>query len=107
MQQRRHLDIPVGTRTRTAARVPIDGDYVFVEHIVSSDCRPSDAERLAYFMRGDLIPPCQRCGKRCIWELKEAKFETTPEIWQKQTDYVLKHVRGDRPDVPYPSGSKR
>jgi hypothetical protein len=107
MQERKYLDIPVGTRTRTAARVPIDGEYEFVEHVVSSDCSPSDAERTMYFVRGSLMPPCKRCGKRGIWELKEAKFETTSDIWQKQNEYVLKNVRGDRPDVPYPSGSQR
>ncbi len=107
MEQHKYLNIPVGTRFRTAERVPIDGDYQFVEHIVSSDCSPLDAERTIYFMRGDLIPPCKHCGKRGIWELKEAKFETTPDIWQKQNEYVLKYVRGDRPDLPYPGGAKR
>ncbi len=107
MQQGKYLNIPVGTRVRTAARVPIDGDYQFAEHIVSSDCSPSDAERTIYLMRGELMPPCRRCGKRAIWELKEAKFETTPDIWKTQNEYVLKNVRGDRPDVPYPSGSKQ
>lgn len=107
MQKRVYLDIPVGTKLRTAARVPIDGDYQFVEHIVTSDCSPTDAERTLYLMRGGLIPPCQRCSKRAVWELKEAKLETTGEVWQKQNEYVLKNVRGDRPDVPYPSGSKK
>jgi len=107
MQQHKYLDIPVGTRVRTAARVPIDGDYQFVEHIVSSDCSPSDAERTIYLMRGNLIPACKRCGKRGIWELKEAKFESTHGIWNKQNEYVLRVVRGDRPDLSYPSGTKQ
>jgi hypothetical protein len=107
MQQRKYLDIPVGTRVRTAARVPIDGDYEFVEHIATSDCSPSDAERASYLVRGDLMPRCKRCGKRGIWELKEARFDTEPDIWQTQNEYVLKNVRGDRPDIPYPSGTKR
>ncbi len=107
MQPRKYLDIPVGTRVRTAARVPIDGHYQLVEHIVSSDCSPSETERQAYLMRGELVPPCKLCSKRAIWELKEAKFETTRDIWQKQNEFVLKDVRGDRPDVPYPGGTKR
>jgi hypothetical protein len=107
MKERKYLDIPVGTRTRTAARVPIDGDYQLVEHVVSSDCSPSDTERQAYLMRGEVMPPCRLCGKRAIWELKEAKFETTRDIWQTQNEYVLKNVRGDRPDVPFPGGNKR
>ena len=107
MEQHKYLDIPVGTRFRTASRVPADGYYHFVEHIAPSDCAPSDEERSMYFMRGELIPSCKRCGKRAVWELKEHKFETTREIWQTQNDYVLKNVRGDRPDVPYPGGKMR
>jgi len=105
MEQRKMIDVPVGTAVRSSNRAPIDGDYELVEHIAPSDCSPSGDERVAYFGRGELLPPCKRCGKRGVWKLKETKFMITPE--QDQTEYVLKEVRGDRPDVSYPSGMKR
>ena len=105
MQQRKMIDIPLGTTVRTAARAPIDGDYEFVEHIAPSDCSPSAAERKLYFFRGELLPPCKRCGKRGIWKLAEYRFDILPE--RDNTQFVLKEVRGDRPDVPYPSGTKQ
>ena len=105
MQQQKKLDVPIGTTVRSAARAPIDGDYELVEHIASSDCSPSDAERKLYLMRGELLPPCKRCGKRGIWKLTEYRVEIPPEM--DQTPFVLKEIRGDRPDVPWPSGTKR
>jgi len=105
MQQRKMLDIPVGTTVRSSNRAPIDGDYEFVEHIASSTCKPSGAESSIYLLRGELLPPCKSCGKRGIWKLTGSKFEISPE--KDQTPYVLKEIRGDRPDVPYPSGTKK
>ncbi|MBM3156504.1 MAG: hypothetical protein FJ004_04380 [Chloroflexi bacterium] len=107
MEQRKRIDIPVGTEVRSSSRVPIDGYYEFFEHCVSSDCSPSTDERVTYLMRGELVPRCKRCGKRGKWKLKDARFETTPDVWRKQTDYVLANVRGDRPDLPLPRGAKR
>ena len=103
--QQKNLDIPVGTTVRSSSRVPIDGDYEFVEHIAPSDCSPSAEERKLYLLRGELVPMCKRCGKRGIWKLTESKFDIPPE--RDQTPFVLKEVRGDRPDLPYPSGAKR
>ncbi len=105
MQQRKMIDIPLGTTVRSSNRAPIDGDYEFVEHIASSDCSPSAEERKLYLFRGELLPPCKRCGKRGIWKLTEYRFEIPPEM--DKTQFVLKEVRGDRPDVTYPSGTKR
>jgi len=107
MEQRKGIDIPVGTEVRSSGRVPIDGYYEFTEHAIPTDCSPSNAERITYFMRGGVVPGCKRCGKRSTWRLKEAKFETTPDIWRTQTDYVLGNIRGDCPDLPWPRGAKR
>ena len=41
MEQRKMIDIPIGTTVRSAVRAPIDGDYEFVEHLAPSDCKPS------------------------------------------------------------------
>ena len=105
MQQRKMIDIPIGTEVRTANRAPIDGDYELVHHVVSSECKPSAKEGKVYKFRGELLPPCSRCGKRAIWKLAEYKFDVPPE--RDKTRFVLKEVRGDRPDVLYPSGMKK
>ncbi len=105
MQQRKMIDIPIGTEVRTANRAPVDGDYELVRHVNSSECRPSARESKVYKFRGELMPVCPHCGKRAIWKLVEYKFEVSSAI--DKTPYVLKVVRGDRPDVPYPSGTKR
>jgi len=104
-QQRKMIDIPLGTEVRTAIRAPIDGDYEFVKHIVDSSCKPAAKEKRVYKFRGELLPRCPKCGKRAIWKLVEYKFEVSAEI--DHTAYVLKEVRGDRPNVPYPAGAKR
>lgn len=105
MEQRKMIDIPVGTTVRSNVRAPIDGQYEFVEHVTPSDCSPSGDDRVVYRGRGELLPTCKLCGKRGIWKLEESRFEIPPE--QNKTEYVLKEVRGDRPDVAYPSGTKR
>ena len=105
MQQRKMIDVPIGTEVRTATRAPIDGDYEFAKHIVDSKCKPSAKESKVYKFRGELLPTCPKCGKRALWKLVEYKFEISPE--RDRTEYVLKVVRGDRPNVPYPSGTKR
>ena len=105
MQQRKMIDIPLGTEVRTALRAPIDGDYEFVKHIVDSSCKPAAKEKKVYRFRGELLPRCPKCSKRAVWKLVEYKFDIIPE--RNKTDYVLKVVRGDRPGVPYPSGTKR
>ena len=103
MEQRKMIDVPIGTTVRSSVRAPIDGDYEFVEHLVPSDCKPSGGDTKIYRMRGELLPPCKACGKRGIWKLAESKLE----IAKDNTPYVLEKVRGDRPDVSYPSGTKR
>jgi NAD-dependent SIR2 family protein deacetylase len=105
MQQRKMIDIPLGTEVRTALRAPIDGDYQFVQHITASKCKPSAKESRVYKFRGELLPPCPKCGKRAVWKLVEYKFEIPPD--RNKTAYILKVVRGDRPDVAYPSGTKK
>ena len=105
MEQRKMIDIPVGTTVRSNVRAPIDGDYEFVEHINPADCKPSGKENVVYRGRGQLLPLCPGCGKRSIWKLKESKFDIPPE--KNNTEYVLREVRGDRPDLPYPSGTKK
>lgn len=102
MEQRK-VDVPVGIKVRSSARAAIDGTYEFVEHVAPSDCKPSGGDAKVYRMRGELLPPCQACGKRGIWKLAESKLEITKD----NTPYVLKEIRGDRPDLAYPSGSKR
>lgn len=105
MQQRKMIDVPLGTTVRSSSRAPIDGDYEFVEHVASSDCSPAAEERKLYLFRGELLPPCKRCGKRGIWKLTEYRFDIPPE--RDNTPFVLREVRGDLPDVPWPSGSKQ
>lgn len=105
MQQRKMIDIPIGTEVRTWYRAPIDGDYEFVQHLIPSNCKPSAKEHKVYKFRGELLPPCKHCGKRALWKLVEYKFEIVPE--KDHTAFVLKEVRGDRSDVPYPAGAKR
>jgi hypothetical protein len=105
MQQRKMIDVPIGTEVRTAIRAPIDGDYEFVQHVASSTCKPTAKDRKLYRFRGQLLPPCPRCHKRAVWKLAEYKFEIAPDI--DHTAFVLREVRGDRPDVAYPSGTKR
>jgi hypothetical protein len=103
MEQRHMIDVPVGTAVRTAVRAPIDGEYEFAEHVASSDCKGPGAT--VYLFRGQLLPVCKSCGKRGVWKLKEVKFDIGPEM--DKSAWVLKEVRGDRPDVPYPAGSKK
>jgi len=105
MQQRKMIDIPLGTEVRTAIRAPIDGDYEFVKHLVDSKCKPTAKDSKVYKFRGELLPLCPKCGKRSVWKLVEYKFEISPE--RNRTAYVLKEVRGDRPNVLYPSGTKK
>lgn len=104
MEQRK-LDVPIGTTVRSAARAPIDGTYEFVEHVVPTDCTPPEAERIVYVLRGEVMPRSPVCGKRCIWKLTEIMFEIRPE--KESTGYAVNVVRGDRPDVPWPSGAKK
>ena len=103
MEQRKMIDIPVGTTVRSSVRAPIDGDYEFVEHIARSSCKPSGKKAKIYRGRGELLPLCRACGKRGVWKLTESKFEITKD----NTPFVMKNVRGDRPDVTYPSGTKK
>ena len=105
MEERHMIDIPIGKMIRSSDRAPIDGDYEFVEHLGTSDCKPSGDESTVYLLRGELLPRCKRCGKRGIWKLKATRFEISPD--RNVTSYVLKEVRGDRPDLPYPSGTKK
>jgi hypothetical protein len=105
MEQRKMIDIPVGTTVRSNVRAPIDGDYEFAEHVKTSDCKPSAKDAVIYKGRGQLLPLCPSCGKRGIWKLKESKFDIPPD--KNNTEFVLREVRGDRPDVPYPSGAKK
>ncbi len=105
MEQRKMIDIPVGTTVRSNVRAPIDGDYAFVEHVAASDCRPSAGESSVYRGRGELLPTCKLCGKRGIWKLTESRFDIPAE--QNHTEFVLREVRGDRPDVSYPAGTKQ
>jgi hypothetical protein len=104
MQQRKMIEIPIGTEVRSSVRAPIDGDYVFVEHAKPTDCEPSGEQAKTYRLRGELVPLCKTCGKRAIWSLVQSNSDISPE--KDQTSWVLKEVRGDRPDVAYPSGSK-
>lgn len=105
MQQRKMIDIPLGTEVRTAIRAPIDGDYAFVKHVATSKCKPAAKESKVYKFRGELMPRCPKCDKRAVWKLADYKFEIPPD--RNKTAYVLKVVRGDRPNVLYPSGTKR
>jgi hypothetical protein len=105
MEQRKMIDIPLGTTVRSSLRAPIDGVYEFGEHLVASDCKPAGEQASLYKFRGELLPPCPKCGKRGVWKLAEYKFEIPPN--RDRTEWVLKTVRGDRPDVDYPSGAKK
>ena len=105
MEQRKMIDIPVGTTVRSNVRAPIDGDYEFVEHVAPSKCKPTKAERSVYRGRGELLPTCKRCGKRGVWKLTGSRFDIPPE--RNNTEFVVREVRGDRPDIAYPSGTKR
>lgn len=105
MAEKHMYDIPLGTLVRSAYRAPMDGTYEFSEHHIKSKCKPSGAKAKVYRMRGELLPSCQLCGKRGNWKLVEYKFDIPPE--KNRTEYVLRVVRGDRPDVAYPSGTKK
>jgi hypothetical protein len=105
MEQRHMVDIPIGTTVRSFSRAPIDGDYEFVEHVAASTCKPTGAGTRVHLGRGQMMPRCSACGKRGIWKLTQIGFDIPPE--QDKSAYVLKVVRGDRPDVPYPSGTKK
>lgn len=105
MEEKHMINVPIGTTVRSSFRAPIDGEYEFVEHVASSACSPSGADSIAYKFRGQLLPVCGSCGKRSVWKLKEVKFEISPEL--DRTEYIVKNVRGDRPDVPYPAGAKK
>jgi hypothetical protein len=105
MEQRKMIDVPVGTKVRSNLRAPIDGDYEFVEHVAPSSCKPAKGERKVYRGRGELLPTCKRCGKRSVWQLTGSRFDIPAE--QNHTEFVLRVVRGDRADVAYPAGTKR
>ncbi len=105
MEQRKMIDVPVGTKVRSNLRAPIDGDYEFVEHVAASSCKPAKGERSVYRGRGELLPTCKRCGKRGVWKLTQSRFDIPAE--KNNTEFVLREVRGDRADVPYPAGTKR
>ena len=105
MEQRHMVDVPIGTTVRSFNRAPIDGDYEFVEHVTASNCKPTGASARIYVGRGQMLPRCSVCGKRAVWKLAETRFDIPPE--ENMTPYVVKVVRGDRPDVPYPSGAKK
>ena len=105
MAEKHMYDVPLGTVTRSTHRVPIDGIYEFVEHHATSDCKPSGDKAKTYLGRGELMPACLACSKRCSWKLVEYKFDIPPE--KNATEFVLREVRGDRSDVAYPSGTKK
>ena len=105
MEQRKMIEIPIGTTVRSNVRAPIDGDYEFVEHIHASGCSPSGEGLKVYKGRGQLLPTCPSCGKRAVWKLTGSRFDIPPD--EDHTEYVLREVRGDRPDVSYPSGTKQ
>lgn len=106
MEQRKMIDIPIGTKVKTSFRAPIDGDYELVEHNhPTDDCKATSGQFIVYRGRGELLPSCPVCGLRGIWELMESRFDISPE--RDNTPFVLKQVRGDRPNVTYPSGTKR
>ena len=105
MEQRKMIDIPIGTKVKTSFRAPIDGDYQLVEHNHPTDCRATSGQFIAYRGRGELLPPCPVCGIRGTWELIESRIDISPE--RDNTPFVIEQIRGDRPDVAYPSGTKR
>ena len=105
MKQRKMIDIPVGTKIKTSFRAPIDGDYKLVEHSRTTTCQATGGKFIVYRGRGELLPSCPVCGTRGVWELIESRFDIGPE--RDNTPYVLEQVRGDRPNIAYPSGSKR
>lgn len=105
MEQRKMIDVPIGTTVKSSLRAPIDGVYEFVEHLATTDCKPAGDQASLYKFRGELLPPCQKCGKRGVWKLTEYKFDIPQD--RDNTEWVVKTVRGDRADVSYPSGTKR
>ena len=106
MKQRKMIDIPTGTRVKTSFRAPIDGDYQLVKHNrLADDCKAASGQLVVYRGRGELLPPCPVCGLRGVWELTESRFDIGAE--QDKTPFVLEQVRGDRPDVAYPSGTRQ
>jgi len=105
MAEKHMYDVPLGTVAKSSYRAPIDGNYEFVEHHTSSNCKPTRDKAKVYRMRGELMPACLACGKRGSWKLVEYKFDIPPE--KNATEYVVSVVRGDRPDVAYPSGTKK
>ena len=101
----RMLDIEIGTTVRSATRAPVDGTYEFVEHVEPTDCTPPADQRTVYRLRGELMPKSPGCDKRCLWKLTEINFDIPPEM--DHTEYAIKVIRGDNPDVAYPAGEKK
>ncbi len=101
----RMLDVQTGTTVRSAGRAPVDGTYEFVEHVESTDCTPPEDQRTVYLMRGEVLPKSPVCNKRCLWKLVDIVYEIRPE--KDSTEYAIKVVRGDNPDIPYPAGEKK
>jgi hypothetical protein len=105
MEKQKMLDVQVGTTVRSAARAPIDGTYEFVEHVESTDCTPPEGQRTVYLLRGEIMPRSPACNKRCLWNLVDISYEIRPD--KDSTEYAIKVVRGDNPDIPYPAGEKK
>ena len=99
------LDVQVGATVRSAGRAPTNGTYEFVEHVEPTDCTPPQEQRTVYLLRGELMPKSPVCDKRCLWKLVDISYEIRPE--RDSTEYAIKVVRGDNPDVPYPAGQKK
>ena len=105
MAEKHMYDVPLETVVKSSYRAPIDGIYEFIEHHTASDCKPSGDKAKIYLGRGELLPTCLACSKRGSWKLVDYKFDIPND--KNNTPFVLREVRGDRSDVPYPSGTKK
>lgn len=66
-----HLDVLNAFRKefRTGQAAPLSGVYKSEEHIDSTQCSATPAERWIYLDEGNTFPPHRSCSSGAIWKL--------------------------------------
>ena len=59
----------VGDTFRTGEKAPNTGVYIYVRHIDSSSCTPTQEERVIQLSEGETFPPHRSCNLGVIWKL--------------------------------------
>lgn len=63
----------IGDTFRTGEKAPVSGDYDYVQHIDSTGCTPTPAERQITLSAGETFPPHRSCNKGVIWRLSRIR----------------------------------